>query len=235
MASTPPGPPPTTRSKLRRIADGRASGSRRRRLDSSKIGRSALSSICALPEIDEFITDVGASAERLEPIAGGGRRGGAGLMHTLSEPRFVAVSTNPAIDRVARIEGAPTGVVRRVGAARDAGRQGHPRCMRCRRARRRGRGRHHRRRQERRRALGAARRRAGRRRSRAQSREPRAGPTPWSRPRAAISSRCTSRPDRLPRRSATASLPCSRRIGNPRGSPFAAAFRPERQSTCTRG
>jgi 1-phosphofructokinase len=33
-------------------------------------------------------------------------------MHTRSEPRFVAVSTNPAIDRVARIEGAATGVVR---------------------------------------------------------------------------------------------------------------------------
>ena len=40
--------------------------------DSSKIGRSALSSICALPEIDQLITDVGASAERLEPIRAAG-------------------------------------------------------------------------------------------------------------------------------------------------------------------
>jgi tagatose 6-phosphate kinase len=32
-------------------------------------------------------------------------------MHTLSGSRFVAVSTNPAIDRIARLEGPPTGVV----------------------------------------------------------------------------------------------------------------------------
>jgi DeoR family transcriptional regulator, aga operon transcriptional repressor len=40
--------------------------------DSSKIGRSALSSICALPEIDELITDVDAAEERLEPIRAAG-------------------------------------------------------------------------------------------------------------------------------------------------------------------
>ena len=45
-------------------------------------------------------------------------------------PAFVAVSTNPAIDRVARIEGAPSGVVARRRVARDAGRQGvHAACV----------------------------------------------------------------------------------------------------------
>jgi DeoR family transcriptional regulator of aga operon len=36
--------------------------------DSSKLGRSALSSICPLSEIDDLITDVGASAEQLEAV-----------------------------------------------------------------------------------------------------------------------------------------------------------------------
>jgi DeoR family transcriptional regulator, aga operon transcriptional repressor len=40
--------------------------------DSSKLGRSALSSICPLAEIDELITDVGASAEQLEPVRAAG-------------------------------------------------------------------------------------------------------------------------------------------------------------------
>lgn len=40
--------------------------------DSSKLGRSALSSICPLAEIDELITDVGASAEELEPLRAAG-------------------------------------------------------------------------------------------------------------------------------------------------------------------
>ena len=40
--------------------------------DSSKLGRSALSSICALSEIDELITDSGASAQQLQaPRAAG--------------------------------------------------------------------------------------------------------------------------------------------------------------------
>jgi DeoR family transcriptional regulator, aga operon transcriptional repressor len=40
--------------------------------DSSKLGRSALSSICPLAEIDELITDVGASAEQLEAVRAAG-------------------------------------------------------------------------------------------------------------------------------------------------------------------
>jgi DeoR family transcriptional regulator of aga operon len=40
--------------------------------DSSKLGRSALSSICPLAEIDELITDVGASAGELEPLRAAG-------------------------------------------------------------------------------------------------------------------------------------------------------------------
>jgi len=36
--------------------------------DSSKIGRSALSQICALSEIDELITDVDAPAAKLEAL-----------------------------------------------------------------------------------------------------------------------------------------------------------------------
>ncbi len=40
--------------------------------DSSKLGRSALSSICPLSEIDELITDVGASAEPLEDVRAAG-------------------------------------------------------------------------------------------------------------------------------------------------------------------
>jgi DeoR family transcriptional regulator, aga operon transcriptional repressor len=40
--------------------------------DSSKLGRSALSSICPLSEIDELITDVGASPQQLEPLRAAG-------------------------------------------------------------------------------------------------------------------------------------------------------------------
>jgi DeoR family transcriptional regulator of aga operon len=40
--------------------------------DASKIGRSALSSICALEEIDELITDVGAPGEELEALEAAG-------------------------------------------------------------------------------------------------------------------------------------------------------------------
>ena len=40
--------------------------------DSSKIGRSALSSICPLSQIDELITDVDAPAERLDPLRAAG-------------------------------------------------------------------------------------------------------------------------------------------------------------------
>jgi DeoR family transcriptional regulator of aga operon len=40
--------------------------------DSSKIGRSALSRICPLTEIDELITDVDAPAEQLEPLLNAG-------------------------------------------------------------------------------------------------------------------------------------------------------------------
>lgn len=40
--------------------------------DSSKIGRSALSSICTLAEVDELITDVGAPAERLAAVRAAG-------------------------------------------------------------------------------------------------------------------------------------------------------------------
>ena len=36
--------------------------------DSSKLGRSALSSICSLSEVDELITDVGASPDQLEAV-----------------------------------------------------------------------------------------------------------------------------------------------------------------------
>jgi DeoR family transcriptional regulator, aga operon transcriptional repressor len=40
--------------------------------DSSKIGRSALSSICALSEIDELITDIAAPTQQLETLRGAG-------------------------------------------------------------------------------------------------------------------------------------------------------------------
>ena len=40
--------------------------------DSSKLGRSALSSICPLSEIDELITDVGASTRELEALRAAG-------------------------------------------------------------------------------------------------------------------------------------------------------------------
>ena len=36
--------------------------------DSTKIGRSALSRICTLDEVDELITDVGAPAAELEAL-----------------------------------------------------------------------------------------------------------------------------------------------------------------------
>ncbi len=40
--------------------------------DSSKIGRSALSQICPLAEIDELITDVDAPAEQVETLRAAG-------------------------------------------------------------------------------------------------------------------------------------------------------------------
>ncbi len=93
--------------------------------DSSKIGRSALSSICALSEIDELITDSGASAEELEAPAG------AGWRWSRSDGAAPAPASSPSA-RIRRSTASPGSRGRRrrrarVGAARDARGQGDPR------------------------------------------------------------------------------------------------------------
>ena len=79
--------------------------------DSSKIGRSALAAICPLEEIDELITDTAAPGRAGRRAARRRDRGDPGLM-AAPAPRSLAVSTNPAIDRVARLGGPAAGVVK---------------------------------------------------------------------------------------------------------------------------
>ena len=113
-------------------------------------------------------------------------------------PAFVAVSTNPAIDRVARIEGGSERGRRRRRVARDARGQGvHAACVAAELGAE-TRDRHDRRGQERRSPARAARRRAARGRRRPGRRRRRGGPTRWSAPRgrSGRGPRAGRRPDR---------------------------------------
>ena len=77
--------------------------------DSSKIGRAALSVICAAADVDVLITDAGAPSEDVAALRGRGHRGGDRLMRA----GVLAIATSPAIDRISLARGgAAEGIVR---------------------------------------------------------------------------------------------------------------------------